>query len=446
MARARRGGEGEMTTLRDADLAHAFHPQTNLAAHADTGPLVIARGEGIRVWDDQGREYIEGLAGLWCAGLGFSEPRLVEAARNQMAQLPYYHSFGGRAHAPGIRLAEELARIAPEGLTRVFFASSGSEANDSAIKIAWYYWNARGEPGRKKLIARRMAYHGVTIGSGSLTGLGHIHGGFDLPQPYVVHVRAPHHAKEARAGETEEAFSRRLADELEAAIQAEGPETVAAFVAEPLIGAGGVIVPPAGYFEAIQPVLRRHGILFIVDEVITGFGRTGRMWGSETYGLAPDILTGAKQLTSAYAPLSAVIVREDVYDAIREEAGRRGIFGHGFTYSGHPVACAVALETLAIYRERRLVEHAAAVAPRFQHRLRRLGQHPAVLETRGVGLIGGVEFKAAGAAQRLAVAAQARGLFVRPILNTVALCPPLIIEAAEIEELFDRLDAAFADL
>ncbi len=435
------------TTLAEADLAHAFHPQTNLAAHAETGPFLIARGEGVFVEDEAGARFLDAMAGLWCTGLGYSEPRLVETARRQLDKLPYCQSFGGRAHEPGIRLAEELAAIAPEGLTRAFFASSGSEANDTAIKLAWYYGVARGAPERTTILARRRAYHGVTVAAASLTGLPMMHGGFHLPHPFVVHLTAPHFVQQARDGETEAQFARRLAAELEEVIDRLGASTIAAFIAEPVIGAGGVILPPEGYFAAIQPILRRHGILLIADEVITGLGRLGSMWGCNHYGIQPDILTCAKMLTSAYQPLSAVLVTEEVYTAIAAEAGRRGTFGHGFTYSGHPVACAVAREVLAIYRERDIPGHVRAVAPRFQRRLALLGQSRHVREARGLGLIGGLEMQKAQDAARLEAAARANGLIVRAVGgDTVALCPPLIIAEAEVDELFDRLQSALAAL
>lgn len=434
-------------TLAQADLAHFLHPQTNLAAHAARGPHVIARGEGVWVWDDAGRRFLDGMAGLWCVGLGYSEPRLVAAATRQMAALPYHQSFAGRGHEPGIRLAEELVATAPPGLSHAFFASSGSEANDSAVKMAWYYWASVGEPERRILLARRRAYHGVTIATASLTGLPMMHGGFALPQPWVHHLTAPHFVQQGREGESEEAFTGRLADELDETIARLGPKRIAAFIAEPVIGAGGVIRPPRGYFAAVQPILKRHGILFIADEVITGLGRLGTMWGSQAYALAPDLLTCAKMLTSAYVPLSAVLVTPDVHAAIAQESGRRGGFGHGFTYSAHPVAAAVARETLAIYREEGIVARVAALAPRFQSRLARAGQHPLVREARGEGLIGGLEMRVATDAARLAAACEGEGLFLRAVGgDTVAICPPLVITEDDLDELFARLTRVLSSL
>jgi len=447
MSTHKTSAELDRASLVQADLAHFVHPQTDLAAHADTGPLVIARGDGVFVEDIDGNRYLEGMAGLWCTGLGFSEPRLVEAARRQLEILPYYQSFAGRGHEAGIRLADELAAIAPAGLRHVFFASSGSEANDSAIKFAWYYWAAQGAPERTTILARRRAYHGVTIGSASLTGLPMMHGGFNVPRPFAQHLTAPHFVAEGRDGESEEAFSARLADELEETIDRLGAASIAAFIAEPVIGAGGVILPPKGYFAAIQPILKRHGILFIVDEVITGLGRLGTMWGSESHDLAPDMLTCAKMLTSAYQPLSAVMLSSDVHTAIVSESGRRKGFGHGFTYSAHPVAAAVAREVLAIYRERDIIGHVSRVTPGFQRQLQQAGQHPAVREARGQGLIGGLEMREPANAARLQSAAQAEGLFVRAVGGDVlAICPPLIITEAEISELFERLGRAMAFL
>jgi len=436
-----------MTSLHEADIAHVFHPQTNLAAHATSGPLVIASGEGVWLTDDTGKRYLDGMAGLWCTGLGYSEPRLAEAAARQFAALPFSHSFAGRSHEPGIRLAEELVAVAPAGLNRAFFASSGSEANDTAIKLAWYYWNARGEHGRKTIIARKRAYHGVTLASASLTGLPMMHGGFDLPLPWVEHLTSPHHAQQALAGESELAFSARLAEELEATISRLGANSIAAFIAEPVIGAGGVILPPQGYFEAIQPILKRHDILLIADEVITGFGRTGSMWGSETYHLAPDILTCAKMLTSAYVPLSAVLLREELYQTIASESGKRGGFGHGFTYSAHPVAAEVAREVLAIYAERGIVDGVAKLSARFAALTSALGQHEAVREARSIGLLGGIEMRNGPDALKLQMAAQQEGLFVRAVGgDTVAICPPLIISEAELDDLFSRLGSALRTL
>ncbi|HXW31133.1 MAG TPA: aminotransferase, partial [Xanthobacteraceae bacterium] len=300
-----------MTSLGNSaasrDIAHVLHPYTDLKAHQRQGPLIVTHGRGVRVFDDQGRGYIEALAGLWCVSLGFNEPRLVEAARRQLETLPYYHSFAHKSHEPAIELAERILALLPTPMSKVFFSNSGSEANDTAVKMVWYYNNARGRPRKKKIISRIRGYHGVTVATASLTGLPNNHRDFDLPIANVLHTTCPHYYRFAEAGESEEAFATRLAAELDALIEHEGPDTVAAFIAEPVMGAGGVIVPPATYFEKIQTVLKKHDVLLIVDEVICGFGRTGNMFGTETFGLNPDIVTMAKQLSSGYQPIAATV-------------------------------------------------------------------------------------------------------------------------------------------
>jgi len=437
------------------DIAYHVHGQTDLARHRAVGPLVIERGEGVHVWDRAGNKYIEGMAGLWSVSLGFSEPRLVEAARRQLERLPYYHTFGHKAHSPVIDLAEALVERAPVPMSKAIFQNSGSEAVDTAIKLVWYYHNAIGKPEKKKIIARENAYHGVTVAAASATGLARMHADFDLPIDRFLRAGCPHYFKEARDGEDEEAFSQRMADELEALILDEGPETVGAFIAEPVQGAGGVIVPPRGYFERVQAVLAKYDILLIADEVITGFCRTGNYWGSETFGLRPDMLTCAKALSGSYLPISAVLVNDRIYDALVVESERHGIFGHGYTYSGHPVPAAVALETLKIYDERDILAHVRRIAPRFQTGLRQFADNPLVGEVRGVGLVAGIELMADREARRsfdpalrvgaqVAALAEAEGLIVRAMGDTLAICPPLIINEGELEQLTERLGRALA--
>ena len=435
------------------DIATLLHPYTNLKAHRSKGPLIITHGRGVNVYDDQGKEYIEGLAGLWCVSLGFSEPRLLEAARRQMETLPYYHTFASKSHGPAIDLAERILDLLPETMSKVFFNNSGSEANDTAIKLVWYYNNALGRPHKKKIISRVKAYHGVTIASASLTGLPNNHRDFDLPISGILHTSCPHHYRFARPDEDEQTFASRLANELDELIANEGPDSVAAFIAEPVMGAGGVLVPPQTYFDKIQPVLQKHDVLFIVDEVICGFGRLGTMFGLEHFEIKPDIVVLAKQLTSGYQPISATVVSEAINDALVNQSEKIGVFAHGFTYSGHPVAAAVGVETLKIYEERRIVDHVRAVMPHFQARLGQLGRHPLVGEARGLGLIGAVELVqdkksktpfdatvAAGA--RGAEMALQNGLIVRAAGDALAVCPPLIIEDEQIDQLFDRLNVA----
>jgi 4-aminobutyrate--pyruvate transaminase len=439
------------------DLAYCVHPYTNLKRHQELGPLVITRGAGVHVYDESGKEYIEGLAGLWCTALGFGEPRLVEAAARGMARLPFYHTFGGKAPAPTIELAGRLIGMAPVPMSKVLFANSGSESNDTAIKLVWYYNNALGRPEKKKIISRHRAYHGVTVATASLTGLSANHRDFDLPIERILHADCPHHWRFASEGESQEDFATRLAANLEQLIRREGPDTIAAMFAEPVMGAGGVIVPPATYFAKIQPVLRRYDILLIADEVICGFGRTGQTWGSQTFGIRPDMIVCAKALSSGYIPISALMISEPIWQAMVAESERIGVFAHGYTYSGHPVAAVVAMETLAIYEERDIFAHVRRVTPWLQQGLQRLAEHPLVGEARGVGLIGALELvknkqtkesypAALQVGSHLGRRAEAHGLIVRIIGgDIIALAPPLIIEPEEIREMLERLERALND-
>ncbi|KQR50078.1 aminotransferase [Acidovorax sp. Leaf160] len=440
------------------DVATHLHSYTNLAALPQTPPLVIVGGDGIHVVDDQGKRYVEAMSGLWCASLGFSNQRLAAAGARALQTLPYYHTFNQRTNVAVADLAEKLLALAPVPMARVFFANSGSEANDSAVKMVWYYHNAIGKPAKKKIIARRNAYHGVTVAAASLGGLDGNHRDFDLPiatapAARFLHVDCPHHYRYAHDGECEQDFSTRLARQLEERILAEGPDTVAAFIAEPVMGAGGVLVPPAGYFEKVQAVLRKYDVLLIADEVICGFGRTGNMFGSTTLGLQPDILCCAKALSSGYVPISAVMVNDKVHGAIAAHSGRLGSFGHGYTYSGHPVACAVALETLQVYEDERLIDHVRDLAPAFQAGIRSFAGRPWVGNVRGVGLIGAIELMADKAARtpfaadrkagyRFAALALEEGLIVRAMGDSIGLCPPLIITAEEMADLFARFTRA----
>ena len=439
-------------SLAMRDIAHVLHPYTNWVKHEKEGPLVIEEGKGIFVRDSEGKEYIEGMAGLWCASLGFGEERLVQAAADQMRKLPFYHSFAHKSHGPAIDLAERLTAMAPEGLDHVFFANSGSEANDTVVKFVWYYNNAVGRPEKKKIISRIKGYHGVTVASASMTGLPNNHRDFDLPIANILHTDCPHHYRFAAEGESEEDFATRCAQSLERQILEEGPETVAAFIGEPVMGAGGVIVPPATYWQKVQEVCRKYDVLVIADEVICGFGRTGNMFGCETFGIKPDIMSVAKQLSSSYLPISAVLISDELYQAVARNSEKIGVFGHGFTYSGHPVAAAVAVETLKIYEERDIVSHVKKVAPLFQEGLRAFAGHPLVGEVRGVGLVAAVELVADKKSKRpfdpagLAGAACDRlmrdqGLILRNMIDSMALCPPLIITEDEVKLLLERFGA-----
>ncbi len=447
----------DISVAGQSDIKHHLHPYTQLRQLEKEGPLVIVRGEGVQVFDEHGKAYIEGMAGLWCASLGFSEKRLVDAATRQMSTLPYYHSFSGKVPGPVPALVEAMIKWAPVPMARVLFANSGSESNDTAFKLVRYYNNAKGRPLKKKIIARNKGYHGVTAAAASMSGLATMHQHFDLPLPGIVRVSCPHLYQFGLPGETESQFVDRLAKELEDTILREGPETVAAFIAEPVQGAGGVIVPPPGYFDKVQAILKKYDILFLVDEVITGFGRLGKAFGTEVFDLKPDMITVAKMLTSAYVPMSALYMTDEIYQTIADTSAAVGVFGHGYTYSGHPLACAVALETLRIYEADKVIEHVAKVGPRLQQGLQKLKGHPLVGDARGLGLIGAIEL-AADPAQRkpfdtkrgvgnyFVSRAQAHGLIVRVLAgDVIAFSPPLIISEAEIDQLLERTNLALAD-
>ena len=445
-----------LSNFQARDVQSLLHPYTNLVKLRETGPLVFEKGSGVRIYDERGKDYIEAMAGLWCTALGWGEEALVAAAAEQMRKPSYGHIFAGKSHEPAIALAEKLKEIAPFPVGKVFFANSGSEANDTQIKLFWYANNARGRTGKKKIISRVKAYHGVTIASASLTSLPANHKSFDLPLDFVRFAECPHYYRAAEAGESETEFSERMAGNLKALIEKEGPDTIAAMIAEPVMGAGGVILPPQGYFVAITKVLARYGIPLIDDEVITGFGRTANWFGCETYGFQPETMTVAKALSSAYLPISAMMISPSMCEAIEEESGRIGTFGHGYTYSGHPVAAAVALKTIEIYQQRKIVDHVREVSPRFQKRLTKLAAHPLVGEAKGVGLIGGIEIvadkeakkgfePAKAAAAQIARFVEEEGVIARPMIgDRIALCPPLVITEAEIDELFDRFERGLA--
>ena len=441
-----------LTNAQTRDVESVLHPYTNLVKFRETGPMIIERGKGVFVYDEHGKDYIEGMSGLWCAALGWGETVLADVAAEQMKKLAFGHLFSGKSHEPAIALAEKLKEIAPFPVGKIFFANSGSEANDTQIKLYWYANNARGLTAKKKFISRTKAYHGVTIAAASLTGLPGNHRSWDLPLDFVKFADCPHFYRGAEAGETEEQFSARMAANLEALIEREGPDTIAAMIAEPVMGAGGVILPPTGYFAAIGKVLARHNIPLIADEVITGFGRTGNWFGSQTYDFQPESTTIAKALSSAYLPISAVMLSPEMSDIVEQESGKIGTFGHGYTYTGHPVSSAVALKTIELYQERDIVGHVRRVTPRFAKRIAQLGEHPLVGEAVSVGLLGAIELVSnkttkAGFDPAKAVAAavfgfaQEEGIISRPLMgDRLAFCPPLIISEAEIDEMFDRFE------
>ena len=430
-------------------MNHTIYPTTNFKAIEQ---LTVERGAGCYVWDNKGNRYIEGLAGLWCTALGYGNQEVIQAATEQMGKLSFSHMFGGKTHQVGMDLAEKLAEMIPMQDAMISFGNSGSDANDSHIKMLRYYHQAIGRPERRKIIARDRSYHGVTVASASLTGLPVTQNHFDLPVDALGILRTdhPHYYRGKQGGESEAEFVARIVGNLEAMIVREGPETIAAFIAEPITGASGVIVPPEGYYEKVQAVLNKYGIMFWADEVITGFGRTGNDFGCNTMGIkSPDMMTFAKQLSSAYMPISASAIRRDMYDAMVDQSAAAGAFGHGYTYSGHPVACAVALKVLEIYQRDDIFAKAAVTGEYMQKRLAEFKDHPLVGEVRGRGLLGAIELVASKATGQAFVggavggfaqkAAQDNGLLLRAVAgSSLGFCPPLIITTAQIDEIIEK--------
>jgi putrescine aminotransferase len=443
--------ESETERWRELDRRHHLHPFTNPAELASKGVRIVTRAEGCWLWDSEGNRILDGMAGLWCVNVGYGRDELVETARRQMATLPYYNTFFQSTTPPAVDLAARLAELAPVGIERVFFTNSGSEANDTAIKLVRFFWNLEGRPRKKTIISRNYAYHGVTLATASLSGLPAMHPQSDLPLPGFEHVAAPYWYAEG-GDTTPEAFGRIAAKALEQRILELGPETVAAFIGEPIQGAGGVIIPPPGYWAEVQRICREHDVLLIVDEVICGFGRTGRWWGAERFEIRPDIMTAAKGLSSGYLPIAAVMVGRRVGDALIA-AGQE--WTHGFTYSGHPVAAAVALENLRLITEEGLFERASGpLGAYFAAALGSLADHPLVGEVRSCGLIAGIELVADKAARRPYPPARkvglicrdhclANGLVMRAVRDVMVLSPPLIISEAEIDQIVTRARAAF---
>jgi 4-aminobutyrate--pyruvate transaminase len=451
----------DANSLEARDARSVVHGLTNLKLHATRGATVIERGHGVWVTDTRGKDYIEAMSGLWCIALGYGNERLADVAAQQMKTLAYYPLTNHKSHPPVIALAEKLLAMASVPMSHVWFASTGSEANDCAARLAWYYWNAVGKPGKRKFIAHKLAYHGNTIATASLSGVSYAHERFNLPLPGFLHVSTPHHFRHARAGEGEAQFTDRLIADIEQLIAREGADTIAAFFTEPVMAAGGIVVPPNGYFEKLQNLLSRNDILLVCDEVVTAFGRTGHMFGSTTMQLKPDMLVCAKALSSAYIPISALMMNERIYEAIAHQSDEMGVFGLTMTYSGHPVAAAVALEVLTIYDEMDIAAHVRRLETPFLGGLNRLLEHPLVGEVRGRGLLAGVELMrnaetrfpfdpALKVGPLCARIAEEQGLIVRAIGDTIAFCPPLVISEVEIEEMLRRfrraLDLTVAEL
>ena len=434
-------------------MTHLIYPTTNFKAIEQ---LSIERGEGCYVWDKQGNQYLEGLAGLWCTALGYGNQELINTATEQMQKLTFSHMFGGKTHQAGIDLADRLSAMIPMDDAVISFGNSGSDANDTQIKLLRYYHQAIGKPECRKIISRDRSYHGVTVAAASLTGLPVTQNHFDLPVDALGILRTdhPHYYRGKLSGESEEQFVERIVGNLEKLIIDEGPDTIAAFIAEPITGASGVIVPPQGYYQKVQAVLDRYEIMFWADEVITGFGRTGNDFGCTTMGIeAPDMMSFAKQLSSAYMPISAAAIRRDVYEAMIEQSANAGAFGHGYTYSGHPVACAVANKALEIYQRDQIFEKAAVTGDYLQQRIREFADHPLVGEVRGSGLLGAIELVANkqtgepfanGAVGAYAQkAAQDQGLLIRAVAgSSLGICPPLIITTQQIDEMIEKLAVA----
>jgi len=443
-------------SLHALDIASVVHPQSNLRKHLEQGPTIISKGKGIFVYDEDGTEYLEAAAGLWCASLGFGVERLAKIAYDQMCKVGYYHIYRSSSNESAIELAGKLLELAPVPMSKVFFQCSGSEANDTAVKVVWYYWHAHGKPERRKIIGRKMAYHGSTCAAASLSGKPDMHQESGLPFDAFRHTEFPNYYRNQLPGESEPEFSTRMAQALEDLIIAEGPETVAAFWAEPVMGAGGAVLPPEGYFEKIQAVLEKYDILFVADEVICGFGRTGNMWGSQTFNLKPDMISCAKALSAGLQPISALLMNERVFQALMIESDKVGHFAHGYTYAGHPVTAAVALETLKIYEEMDVIGHVRSVEKPFLLELKALEEHPLIGEFRGIGLIGALEVVKdktsremyptdAGVMDILGRNAKKHGLILRLVGNRIAFSPPLIITEAEVKEMTRRLRSALDD-
>lgn len=429
---------------------------TNLKLHAERGATVIERGHGVWVTDNHGNDYLEAMSGLWCIALGYGNERLAEVAARQMKTLAYYPLTNHKSHPPVIALAEKLLAMAPVPMSHVWFASTGSEANDCAARLAWYYWNAEGKPSKKKFIAHQLAYHGNTIATASLSGVSYAHDKFNLPLPGFLHVATPHYARHTRRGESEEQFTDGLIADIAQLIAHEGADTIAAFFTEPVMAVGGIVVPPHGYFDKLCKLLILNNILLICDEIVTAFGRIGQLFGSTTMGLTPDMLVCAKALSSAYIPISALMINARVYNAIARQSDEMGVLGLTMTYSGHPVAAAVALETLKIYDEMDVAARVRKLEAPFLGGSNRLLEHPLVGAVRGAGLLAGVElmpvqratekrmpfdprFKVGALCARIA---EAHGLIVRAIGDTIAFCPPLIISEDEIAEMLRRFSVA----
>lgn len=444
--------------LIERDRKTVFHASTPLKQYAE-GQLpgrVVQGGEGIYIHDAQGQKLLDGFAGLYCVNIGYGRREMAEAIYQQAQQLAYYHTYVGHTHEALVALSERILELAPDNMSKVYYGLSGSDANETQIKLVWYYNNARGLPKKKKIISRQRGYHGSSIAAGSLTGLPLFHQHFDLPIGGIFHTLAPHYYRREDDGMSELEFSHHCAQQLEAMILAEGPDTVAAFIAEPVLGTGGIVPPPQGYWPAIQAVLEKYDILLIADEVVCGFGRLGSAFGSQHYDMRPDLITVAKGLTSAYQPLSGVIVSDRVWRVLEEGCEQWGAFGHGYTYSGHPIAVAAAVCNLDIIQREALIAKAGEVGAYWQAQMQSaFANHPLVGECRGVGMLHALEFSRdktqrqpfdpnlkVGA--KVSVACLEQGLIARamPHGDILGFAPPLVINKEQIDDLVQRTKKA----
>ncbi|MBL8266531.1 aminotransferase [Steroidobacter sp.] len=454
-----------MTTLQQLqtmDRATVLHPFTHAKDYAagTADSFVVESGKGVRIKGADGTELIDAFGGLYCVNVGYGRTEVAEAIANQAHKLAYYHSYAGHTTEALARLSDRLIKMAPAGMSKVFYGLSGSDANETNAKLVWYYNNLRGQPRKKKIISRERGYHGCSVISGSMTGLSFYHQHMDLPLPIIRHAGVPHHYWGAEAGESEEQFSKRRAAELEALILQEGPDTVGAFIAEPVLGTGGLIPPPAGYWDEIQAVLKRHDVLLIADEVVCGFGRIGTPFGSDRYGMKPDLITAAKGLTSAYVPMSASIIGERIWNVVRDGADQVGAFSHGYTYSGHPLAAAAANACLDIVERENLAENAEKVGNHLRGQLIiEVGSNEFVGEIRGVGMLAAIEFVAdrqtkrrfeptAKVGARLSAAARKRGLITRamPHGDILGFAPPLVLTRADADQIVGIVSEAVKEV
>lgn len=444
---------------RDLDALHHLHPFTNHAALRASGTRVIVKADGSHIWDSEGHRILDGMAGLWTTNVGYGRRELADAARDQMLELPFYNTFFKTTHPPVVELSKKLAELTPSHINQVFYGSSGSESNDTAIRLIRHYWMLKGEPNRRIIISRKNAYHGSTIAAGSMGGMGHVHQHSYPVYEGFRHVMDPCWFDEGRDGESVEEFGIRAARAIEDEILAVGPENVAAFAAEPVQGAGGVKIAPQSYWPEVQRIVDEYGILLLADEVITGFGRLGTWFGSDYYGIKPNLITFAKAVTSGYLPLSGLLIDDRIVEALM---GHDDDFNHGYTFSGHPVACAVALKNLEIMdRERLLPRVTDYAAPSLRRTLEKFKDHPLVGEVRSVGMMGAIELVADKKTRRRFANPGRVGLIcrdhffregfiMRAVFDTMVCAPPLIwsdTEFAEAERIIGRaLDLTLADV